>query len=77
VLVVMSGDVEDNNLFTKGGYGLFYPNMTSLMGICVPSSCNISQIKTLSPYFEHMALYNGYSNVNVSFVQQSAILAEK
>jgi hypothetical protein len=77
VLIILSGQVTDNYLFTKGGYGYFLPNMTSLVGICIPSTCNSTQISTLEPYFEHLALYNGYSSVNVSFVQQSQLLADK
>ena len=50
MLIEISGHVYNNTLFSKGGKGYFYPNMTSLIGVCIPTTCTVGEIEFLKDY---------------------------
>ena len=51
LLVQLSGEVYNSQLFSKGGKGFFFPQMTSLVGVCVPKFCALEELSFLKEYF--------------------------
>lgn len=74
--VTISGEVADEDLFFNGGYGYYLPKTTSIMGVCLPKSCDESTVENLKPVLQNMALLNGYLSANISFTFESAHHAE-
>ena len=62
LLVQISGDVYNTEMFSKGGKGYFFPKMTSLMGICVPKLCTLEELELLKPYFYKQGRLYGFMN---------------
>eukprot|EP00347_Sterkiella_histriomuscorum_P012160 403369665 len=68
VLINIQGNHSNPQFFKLGGKGKYF-NYGSQVGICIPISCQSSDIRTLIPYYQHLALTQGYmaQNLSVSF----------
>ena len=75
MLIEISGHVYNDTLFSKGGKGYFYPNMTSLIGVCIPKTCKVNEFQFLKDYLRKEVMLNGFigTDLNIEFTIQKGI----
>lgn len=78
VLVKVQGNHSIKQFFYGAGEGKYF-SYGSLIGVCMPLSCDTSEIESMTPYYYNLAIRKGYleGNITISFDYPTQIANDK
>mmetsp|Transcript_19453 Transcript_19453/g.18572 ORF Transcript_19453/g.18572 Transcript_19453/m.18572 type:complete len:214 (+) Transcript_19453:1-642(+) len=75
VLIIIQGQIEDSIYLKYTGYGHYFSNMTSFLGMCLPLNCDNSDLEKLKNLTTAIAQSNGFNQkVTVAFKEDETVL---